>query len=212
MKRIVLFSVLLWFNWCSLRGETQFEIVWDSVFGGTEADNPKAIARANGGYLLAGTSSSTNGTKTAPRFGSSDVWVIKIDEEGRKLWEQTYRPSFYADFSTIKSVGDGLYLLGGRSDWSMLWLIQIKESGELVWERNIESSDLESIDSLEATSGGYLLTGESSRRTLVRTDALGQIIWSRAFGNRFGTTLRAGVSGTFDGGALFGTGAVTRTT
>ncbi len=68
------------------------EKVWDKTFGGTSDDQLYSmIATSDGGVLLAGDSSSgQNGNKSAPNRGSNDYWVVKVDENGNKVWDKTF--------------------------------------------------------------------------------------------------------------------------
>jgi len=70
---------------------------------------------------------SPSGNKTSPRFGSSDFWIVRIDDQGNKLWEQSFggsgsegkqwRTSVVPRFSRerIKRTADAGFLLTGFS-------------------------------------------------------------------------------------------------
>ncbi len=66
--------------------------VWDQSFGGTSIDGINAVhTNSEGGYILAGTSTSgISGNKTTPNYGLTDFWLLQVDTNGNKLWEQSF--------------------------------------------------------------------------------------------------------------------------
>jgi len=66
--------------------------VWDKRYGGSGNDLCRdVIATSDGGYLLAGWSDSpANGDKSEASRGHGDYWIVKIDENGTKLWDKRY--------------------------------------------------------------------------------------------------------------------------
>ncbi len=65
-------------------------IVWEQNYGGIFSDLLRSTATSNdGGYLLAGVSSSSD-VDVSGNYGSLDVWVVKIDAMGDIVWEQNY--------------------------------------------------------------------------------------------------------------------------
>jgi hypothetical protein len=56
--------------------------IWDASFGGMRSDRAwDTIRTADGGYIVVGESDFVGGNKTAPHFGNSDIWVIKLNPE-----------------------------------------------------------------------------------------------------------------------------------
>ena len=81
--------------------------------GSLEDELSSIVPAPDGGYLLAGTSSSpVSGDKTAP--GATDYWVVKIDGQGNKLWDKTFGSNGGLDrLSNAIAIPGGGYLLGG---------------------------------------------------------------------------------------------------
>ncbi|QMU31046.1 T9SS type A sorting domain-containing protein [Adhaeribacter radiodurans] len=134
--------------------------LWDKTYGGiTEAfqvedcfeEDPancfylngrsvltSLAATQNGGFMLGGSSNAAKGgEKSEDNLGTflyndylTDYWVVKIDENGNKVWDNTYNGlsknlpdghywSFFTGNSTLKTIfptTDGNYLLAGTSD------------------------------------------------------------------------------------------------
>ena len=67
------------------------EIVWTNRFGGSENDRAHKIIELADGYLIVGSSNSpTSGNKTSNHYGGQDVWMIKLNKNGGKVWERSY--------------------------------------------------------------------------------------------------------------------------
>ena len=63
------------------------DLIWEKTFGGTSFDVARAInAAQDGGFLLAGSSRSSDGDVSENK-GQNDAWVLKVDNTGNLLWE-----------------------------------------------------------------------------------------------------------------------------
>ncbi|GEM_PF-2370393 len=112
-----------------IRIDAQGNQLWDRSYGGAGDDVCTcAEPMPDGGWLLSGNSTSVpSGNKTSPSFGSSDIWIVRIDDQGNKLWEQSFggsgiegkqwRPFAAPQFARerIKHTADGGFLLTGWS-------------------------------------------------------------------------------------------------
>ena len=90
---------------------------WEKLFGGSGDETFWQIfPTGEGGYIFGGHSTSeVEGNKTAPNYGSSDMWVVKVDSNGVKQWDKTYGTSSEEYLRTMVSLPDGGFLLGGES-------------------------------------------------------------------------------------------------
>jgi len=71
---------------------------------------------SDGGYLIGGTSlSSVSGNKASASFGSSDYWLVKLDANGSKQWEQPLGGNGGDWLKSLQQTSDGGYILGGYS-------------------------------------------------------------------------------------------------
>jgi hypothetical protein len=98
---------------------------------------------ADGGLILGGYShSEISGNKTAPKRGSADYWVIRLDAEGNKVWEETFGGSRVdaMERQSLQQTRDGGFILGGSSyspadgnktvppwfgQWCDFWIIKL---------------------------------------------------------------------------------------
>jgi hypothetical protein len=64
--------------------------VWQQTFGGHNIDWAHSITpTSDNGFVIAGTTLSTNGDVTNNK-GLSDAWILKIDASGKLLWQKTF--------------------------------------------------------------------------------------------------------------------------
>ena len=73
-----------------LKMNQQGQTVWEKYFGGNQHDFLTAtVSTQEGGFLLAGTSFSEVGLqKKNKQKGGSDIWLIKLDENGEEQWQK----------------------------------------------------------------------------------------------------------------------------
>jgi len=89
--------------------------VWDKYFGGTRHDYLiSSIATREGGFLLAGTSySNQSGDKKENNTGGSDVWLVRLNENGEELWQKTLGTKSNDEASSvIQSTDEGFFVTG----------------------------------------------------------------------------------------------------
>ncbi|MCW3465010.1 Ig-like domain-containing protein [Chitinophaga nivalis] len=86
---------------------------WNKTYGGSGADILKRVLYTeDGGYLLAGTSTSSDWDVSSGNKGGEDFWVVKTDASGNKEWEKSYGGSSYDLLTSVQSIPGG-WLLGG---------------------------------------------------------------------------------------------------
>jgi len=111
---------------------------WDRTFGGEGSDRAPVVRQlSDGSFVALGTSASTNlsnakGNKTSRFYGGlpvdygtyGDLWLVKMDLFGNKLWDQSYggdgwdltlKLSTNNPGQLITQTNDGKYLIGGMS-------------------------------------------------------------------------------------------------
>ncbi|WP_138991158.1 Ig domain-containing protein [Larkinella sp. C7] len=187
--------------------------VFDKTIGGNDFDEARIILPTEGGFLLGGSSSSgIGGDKSVNNLGASDIWIVKIDADGNKLWDKAYGGSGYDNLNTIVATPDGGFLLGGGSDsnkggdksedgrgYGDFWVLKIDANGNKSWEKTFGGEFPEEISGIAVLPdhAGYLLTGTSSSsphldRTaplkgegdywVIRIDLDGNKLWDKSYG------------------------------
>jgi len=160
-------------------------VQWDKTFGGIRIDrDPFVITTLDGGYLVGGTSDSdTSATKSEEEINDSyDFWVIKLDANGNKQWDNTIGGIQLDALVSMIQRSDGSYMLGGysytrgddraydKSDpnrgsslWPDYWLLKLTLNGQKIkWNKVYGGKNEDLMTSMKATrDGGYVLGGYS---------------------------------------------------
>ena len=196
-----------------VRLDAQGQKLWDRSFGGASSDALYALQQtADGGFILGGlTWSGIGGNKTTSTFGSADLWVVRTDASGNKLWDQTFGGSSWDALRSLQQTADGGFILGGYSQSRPggnktspnfgnddFWIIRLDANGDKIWDRSFGGLETDVLMSLRQTSdGGFILagpsfSGQSATKTgtnygqydfwVVRTDPNGNALWDKTFG------------------------------
>jgi hypothetical protein len=111
-------------------------IIWDKSFGGTSLDVPMSIIQTfDKGFLVCGYTMS-NDDDVSGNHGSSDYWIIKLDNYGNLLWQECLGGSYYDDAYSITPLSDGRYLIAGDTSsndgdvsgnhgWEDFWVVMV---------------------------------------------------------------------------------------
>lgn len=162
---------------------------YKSVF---KADGASEIIPAlDGGFIIAGS------TQTEI---SKDAYLIKIDDNGKVIWEKTYGGAGGENAASIKPTGDGGYVFvgststyytGSTGDFDF-YLVKIDAAGNVVREKHYGGTDWDQAGSVIVTSdGGYLIAGWTASPEfgavardvfLVKLDAALNKQWQKLFG------------------------------
>ncbi len=186
------------------------ETLWTRTYGGDEADCGQAIQQtSDGGYVLAGKTSSFGA-------GESDVYLVRTDSVGETLWTRTCGGAGFEEGNAIRQTSDGGYIIAGTKS-STMYLVRTDAAGESCWTRTYRRSTYGWGHAVGLTSdGGYILVGTTGYVSgaedclyIVKTDAEGDTLWTRAYDEADGRAVaQTGDGGYFVAGTAhdFGTG------
>lgn len=118
--------------------------IWSRQFGGSSYDKASSIMATADGYLIVGSTSSYGN-------GNYDIFVVKTDKEGNKLWQQTYG-DFYNEYGYAAEKVKGGYVIKGsiqncssnsdifnRSCTNNVWFVTIDEKGNEITNQVLEA-------------------------------------------------------------------------
>ncbi len=176
--------------------DNQGNKLWDKSFGGNGVDRlTSAISIPEGGYLLGGFSlSNASGDKSQNNNGGvTDYWVVRIDNQGNKVWDKTFGGNSDDNLSSITLTPNG-FLLGGSSISNIsgdksensqgsydFWVLKINKHGKKVWDKTIGGTGMDILAATTlATDGGYVLAGNAQ---VVKIDAAGNTVWDKNYGS-----------------------------
>jgi uncharacterized delta-60 repeat protein len=164
------------------------DTLWTRCFGGAPASHYYGnwvLQTPDGGFLAAGSA-------TQP----SDAFLVKTNAGGDSLWTHYYGGSEPDGATVIQPTNDGAYIMGGstmsygsgspgRDDF---YLVKIDAQGNEIWHRAFGGPETEQCNDVRQTSdGGFIMVGYvyvgdyNLDIYLVKTNALGNELWSRTF-------------------------------
>lgn len=99
----------VWEDYWVLRLDGSGDKIWEQTFGGPHLDWLTDLYQPlDGGLILAGFSSSdAGGNKTAPLLSRYDLWLVRLDQSGARVWEQTYDGSKNLGPPCLQGTPDG---------------------------------------------------------------------------------------------------------
>ena len=150
---------------------------WENDFGGDANSGLGGLQQiADGGYILAATSAaSPGGNKTSPNYGEYDYWLIRVDGDGNKLWENDFGGSLADVPGGVFPAQEGGYFLGGTS-WSFpggnktapnyggadFWVVKTDINGNKLGDYSYGGANDDYLNSLQLTAdGGLVMAGYS---------------------------------------------------
>ena len=224
-------------------------VEWDNTLGGGITmgsfalnDELKSIKQtSDGGYIVGGYSWSNMSTDKSENNLSTntqtvvtpDYWVIKLNANGVKEWDNTLGGSSIDILEIVQPTSDGGYFLGGHSNSNNspdksednlgqydYWVVKLNAAGVKEWDNTIGASG--GSDQLYAiqqtTDGGYILGGYSNSNSspdklennlgqydywVVKLNAAGVKEWDNTIGGSGDDQLYS-LQQTTDGGYILG--------
>jgi hypothetical protein len=173
--------------------------VWDKIFGGTDVESATSVLQtADGGYIMTGCTQSYGA-------GGEDVWLLRTDSSGNKLWDKTYGGTDFDSANSVIATKDGGYIIAGYTfsygaGGEDGWIIKTDASGNKLWDKTYGGVNDDSFSSVKQTSNGrYLFCGiydssiaYNSDMWLIKTDASGKKLLDKKYGgdkNDFGVAV-----------------------
>ncbi len=174
-----------------VKTDSEGTIQWSKTYGGSDDDRGEHLIQTNdGGYLLAGSSTSSDGD-VSQNAGFYDHWLVKLDASGTIQWERSYGFSGSDQLFSVIQTQDGGYFTGGFLDVSAsggagndgftdtntsqdpnsravqhgvgeFWGHKLDANGNLIWRRYFGGTNNDRVyQVIEAQDGGILMVGAS---------------------------------------------------
>lgn len=138
-----------------LRTDADGEMIWQKTYGGSGSDYGwHLLEAAGGGYVIAGEKEVVN-----EQGAGFAAYLLKVDDDGKQLWENTYGNGKASSFYGACRVGDG-YVLTGKIESESgydLYVVKTSEDGSLIWEKTLEGVGSNSGYAVAQTRGGGLV-------------------------------------------------------
>ena len=210
-------------------------ILWEKSYGGNGSDEAFAVEQTmDGGYVIAGTSTSFDGQVTG-HHGTGvqgDYWIVKTDSDGNLQWQKALGGDDWDEAYSVRQTSSGEYVAAGYASWNSgditgnngyydFWIVKLSTAGNLLWQKPFGGSGEEIAKSIQLTTdGGYIAAGYTQSTDgdvtgnhgnadfwVVKTDSDGNLQWQKTYGGT-GNEKAEQIQKTSDGGYVL-TGVTT---
>lgn len=205
MKKYMLLGI---YSWLSVVGFAQQPVVeWAKTYGGSDVEYPAdVLLTADNKYIIAGSTNSKDFDVTQNR-GGEDVWVVKLDEDGKILWQRTYGGTGNEGATSIKQTKDGGYMLLGVTNsidgdfiaikgGLDIFLSKLDSLGNIQWTKIYGGNKYDFGSSFFETKTGEFIMSTTSKSDsldfsinygdydmwILKLSSKGDIIWKKHFG------------------------------
>jgi hypothetical protein len=202
-------------------------IQWQQSYGGSGNDYANDIKPTpDGGYIMVGSSTSSNGNATSNQ-GGADFWVVKLNAAGTMQWQKSLGGTANDIARSVSNTTDGGYIVaggtgsnngnvsgnhGGLNDY---WVVKLDALGNIQWQKTYGGSNSEEAEVIQTTGdGGYIIAGASNSNNgdvsgnhggydswIVKIDATGNLLWQKSLGGNYTDEAEAFIT-TTDGGFI----------
>lgn len=162
---------------------------WSAVYGGPDEDEAWGVAETTDNQLV------VIGTSSSFSTGDRDIYLAKISLTGAFQWYNTFGGADDDLAFSVIPVSTGGLLVGGTTrsfgagDYDV-FMVKTADNGTLEWQKTYGGAFGEwGAYLLEMPLGGFALAGATQSFNnlqddiyLVRTDATGNQLWQRTFG------------------------------
>jgi hypothetical protein len=201
-------------------------IQWQKTFGGSAEDYAFSIQQtADGGYIVAGLTNSTDGDITV-NHGDYDCWIVKLNATGTIQWQKTFGGSLEDVALSVQQTADGGYIVAGytkSTDGDVTvnhggfdyWIVKLNATGTIQWQKTLGGTGQDHATCIQQTAdGGYIVAGSSNSYDgdvaenlgsydfwVVKLDATGTIQWKKSLGGTYSDEAQS-IQQTADGGYI----------
>lgn len=144
-------------------------VIWERTYGGEGSDDLSALVSTRDGNYIAG-----GNTNSSYAENGTDAWLLKFDENGEVVWQQSYNVGSMDLLSSLLENKDGSLIAGinskgisskkkkkeGVDDFI---LVKFSPEGNDLWMKNYGSTGRDILrKAISTRDGGYLMAGMSN--------------------------------------------------
>lgn len=180
---------------------------WQKSLGGSSMDMAQSIQQTSeGGYIVAGSSSSNDGDVSG-NHGGGDYWIVKLDINGNIQWQKSLGGSSSEQVNSVQQTFDGGYIIAGTTvstdgDITVsygnndFWVVKLNSGGNMQWQKTLGNiGDNIGYYAQQTFDGGYIAVGTSFNSSnlesglpdywVIKLSNNGTIEWDKYFGGSF---------------------------
>lgn len=164
-------------------------IEWSKTFGGNDEDTGSFVfPTIDEGCIVTGCTESYG-------QGKGDLWLIKVDKNGKEEWNETFGGSEWDEGKAVEQLDDGSYIVVGRTasfghGKTDIWLIKVNQTGKEEWNTTWGGPGWDEGNSIKKTDDdGYIVVGDTTSYSsgeydicLIKFNSSGDERWNETFG------------------------------
>ncbi len=181
----VLVSLCIVLTFCRVSAQTS--ACWMQTYGASGIEIGYAVRSClDHGYIAAGSSSS---------MGPTDGYIVRTDSLGLVMWSKSYGGVNIDVIRALEILPDSGFIVAGYTNSTGIggydgWLLRLNKNGDTLWTKTIGTNDWDFFYDVHCCEdGGFLLAGGTYGQGageedmyVVRTNALGDTLWTRTYG------------------------------
>jgi len=180
-------------------------MVSEKVMGGEKEELVRGLTRTIDGSLV------MVGSREVDRVGDSDFFVLKMDQNGKKIWARTYGGEYEDILNGVTPTLDGgIVAAGSTRSWGSkqtdLTVLKFSKEGKLIWHKIYGYKRYDFANAVTVTrNGDFIIAGGTDSMGegvydiyILALDRNGELFWSGLYGDR-NTDIAHGVTRTSDG-------------
>ena len=186
--------------------DTAGNILWERTYDNDKIESSLSFQQTDdGGFIIAAETYN-------PNYPCKDnIWLIKTDENGIKVWDKIIIEVSYdsvGEFHSVQQTVDGGYILALYNQ-NIPYLIKTDANGNILWDKSI-STGFYMISFNKTDDGGYILAGRMTDNTatsvpcIIKTGSNGDMLWGKRFADSSNPGYVSSVQQTSDGGYILG--------
>ena len=184
------------------------KLISERTIGGKRNDEAKSLTRtADGNFMMVG-------AREVSRAGDSDFFLMKLDQEGKKIWAKTLGQNENDVLNAVAPTPDGGIVATGStrsymSEQTDLAVMYFNKDGKLIWFKIYGFKYYDEGNAITMTKdGNYLVAGTTNSmgkgdfdNYILALNAKGTLIWSKLYGGE-NKDIAHGITRTTDGGVV----------
>lgn len=189
---------------------------WQASLGGSGLDRAYSVTTTWDGYVMAGYTESSDGDVSG-FHGYDDVWVVKLDGQGKKQWQKALGGSNFEYATSVITASDGGFVVAGytasndgdvsgnHGGLADAWVVKLDGHGNRLWQKTLGGSERDGALAItQSVDGGYVMAGTTessdgdvsgfhgiSDAWVVKLDKNGNMRWQKSLGGSYDDDAKA---------------------
>ncbi len=174
-----------------IRLDKEGRTISEKTIGGKKSEEAKALTRtADGNFMMVG-------SREVARSGDADFFLLKLDQNGQKIWARTLGEENHDVLNAVTPTPDGGIVATGStrsfgSEQTDLSVMYFDKTGKLIWHKIYGFEYYDEGNAVTMTkSGGFMIAGATNSMGkgdydtyVIALDKKGSLIWSKLYGER----------------------------